>query len=274
MSAKTSNDSRLAHLVPDFSFDGDDDRIIMKMSRKELCDQVKCNNKTVHCISKYTAKLYAREVVLEKEEWKRKYEKLEGEYKELKKNHGNAITLMSVYTSAMTSLKKDMMALFDCFDERSSPIIGEDVLVDSNGNIFNLPDLSAAVEETLKKTSDDTSNPYKCQKTNQVNKKNIPIKTVKEDGDDSVGSDDTTACSPPSGNSKVPVVTHDKTTSFQDEGDDEKSLDGSAPLLDEHTPYDPMYGLPATAQFAPLLGWKDKGGEKKKSGDEHDNAGQ
>ena len=44
-----------------------------------------------------------------------------------------------------------MMALFNCFDEQSSPIIGEDVLVDSNGNIFNLPDLSAAVEETLKK---------------------------------------------------------------------------------------------------------------------------
>ena len=35
-----------------------------------------------------------------------------------------------------------------------------------------------------------------------------------------------------------------------------------------------MYSLPATAQFAPLLGWNDEGGEKKKSGDEHDNAGQ
>ena len=72
----------------------------------------------------------------------------------------------------------------------------------------------------------------------------------------------------------VHLILEQITKSVEDAGDDQKLLDRSAPLLDEHTLSDPMYGLPATAQFAPLLGWNDEGGEKKKSGCEHDYAGQ
>ena len=205
----------------------------MKMTRPALCAQIKRNNLAVHRISEYTAKLYARDMVLEKEEWKRKYIELEGEYKELKVNHASMATLMSVYTSAMSTLKKNMNSLIECFDEQSSPIIGEDVLVDSQGNIFNLPDLSATVQELLHKTSDNPKPQYKCQKMQEQKSSKAKDNSRKETtgniklDDDSVGSDDTTTCSPPSDKHDVPFLNNTKTGKEKTVENEEKSMDGS-----------------------------------------------
>ena len=71
-----------------------------------------------------------------------------------------------------------------------------------------------------------------AKKQLKIIKKNVTIKTVKEDGD-GVGSNDNTMCFPPSNNYKVLFMTNDKKKLKEDAGDNKKMLDSSAPVLDK-----------------------------------------
>ena len=131
---------RFTHLVPDFNFKGDNDATIMKMSREEICKQIKTNNLAVKRMSEYTAKLYSRDLGLQSEEWRKKFLNAEIELKNVRMDYSSMMALWSCYSGAMTRFKRDLQEAVGSFDEQSTPIIGDGVIVGEQGHIYNLPD--------------------------------------------------------------------------------------------------------------------------------------
>ena len=131
---------RFTHLVPDFNFKGDNDATIMKMSREEICKQIKTNNLAVKRMSEYTAKLYSRDLGLQSEEWRKKFPNAEIELKNVRMDYSSMMALWSCYSGAMTRFKRDLQEAVGSFDEQSTPIIGDGVIVGEQGHIYNLPD--------------------------------------------------------------------------------------------------------------------------------------
>ena len=131
--------NRLAHLVPDFSFENDDDDFILKMTQLETKEQIVRNNLAMKRLVEFNAKLYCRTLAIQNDKLKATNMMLESHLSEMKKEHSSMMVLSSCYSRAVDSLKDNLNAAVHTFDEQSTPIINKDIYADEEGYLHHAP---------------------------------------------------------------------------------------------------------------------------------------